>query len=161
MKIYKQKGGDRIFAIDNGDIFELEEFNNQSAIRLGQDVQKTEFRRLDVKVKAKASPGNHTIYSGPNSWSKKHDKCVDCKTADNPYKSGGRCSKCYSKFHANEIKEKRSGNKLYARENSRKVKVEELRGWRCTECNHEFESIKAKLDITCPKCNDIHCIRAI
>lgn len=154
MKIYKEKNGYRLFAIGNDQVIEIEPFYPS---QIKEDVRPKKY--IKKNESSLVSNGKYRIEPGSITWSMKYQKCEDCQTTDNPYKSNGRCEKCYSKFHATQIKEKRKTNRLYGRENEKKAKAIDLKSWKCTECDHEFESTLPKLDIICPNCEDIHCVQ--
>lgn len=94
--------------------------------------------RVKKEKKIKITP----VKSDKKKWSNKYDECIDCGLTTEPYKSNGRCKKCYN-INSNLTRKKTN--------NGKKIVINKFR---CNDCDHTWDSMQ-KFDETtqCPECN--------
>lgn len=171
LQIYKEKNGDRLFAIINGEFLELESISVGPVDSEGDEIKhlskkkqskikpRSSYWKREVEIKESDLKGHEDEVAGggmtekpktSGSWSRKYDCCQSCGRTDRAHQSKGLCFTC-----AHKKRKKQSSEVAEERDEKRGT----LRQWRCTDCYHDFESTLDKLDIYCLKCGDIHCVQ--
>ncbi|MFA7662992.1 MAG: hypothetical protein WCX88_03705 [Patescibacteria group bacterium] len=96
-----------------------------------------------------------------HKWCREYDGCVVCGSSKLKHISAGVCAGCYSPLKVKAIKAGVDPKKLLG---ATSKKMRELMGedtskprdYYCNDCEHEFKSDKAIIDVVCPNCKSIH-----